>query len=37
MNGQVRHFRTYDELYWNVTDNDWEFVIENATCTVRLP
>lgn len=35
--GQVRYFQSYDELYWNVTGNDWEFVIEQASGTVRLP
>ncbi len=34
---QVRFFQTYDELYWNVTGNDWEFVIDKASCSVRLP
>lgn len=35
--GQLRYFATHDELYWNVTGNAWEFSIEKASCTVRLP
>lgn len=35
--GQLRYFATHDELYWNVTGNAWEFIIEEANCTVRLP
>jgi uncharacterized membrane protein len=27
----------YDELYWNVTGNDWPVPIESATATVTLP
>jgi len=26
-----------DELYWNVTGNEWEVPIENATATLTLP
>lgn len=26
-----------DEIYWNVTGNDWDFVIEKATATITLP
>ncbi len=34
---QVRHFETYDEIYWNATGNYWAFPIEQARATVRLP
>ncbi len=34
---QVRYFDGYDELYWNVTGNYWNFPILNATAVVRLP
>lgn len=34
---QLRHFDTYDELYWNVTGNFWDFPILEADVTVRLP
>ena len=34
---QLRHFDTHDELYWNVTGNDWAFPIDRATAVVRLP
>ncbi len=37
VNRQVGFFDGYDELYWNVTGNDWDFVIEAATVTVQLP
>ena len=32
--GYVKH---YDELYWNVTGNGWNFLIERATAMVVLP
>jgi len=34
---QVGFFEDHDELYWNVTGNDWEFSIEKASATVHLP
>ena len=34
---QLGLFADHDELYWNVTGNDWTFVIERATATVTLP
>jgi uncharacterized membrane protein YgcG len=34
---QLRYFDTHDELYWNVTGNDWAFPIDHATARVRLP
>ncbi len=34
---QVRFFKTYDEIYWNVTGNGWGFVIKRASATVNLP
>ncbi len=36
-NRQVGFFKDYDELYWNVTGNGWDFQIESATATVELP
>lgn len=36
-NRQLGYFDDHDELYWNVTGNGWEFVIEKATATVTLP
>ena len=36
-NYQLGFFAEYDELYWNVTGNAWDFSIEKATATVRLP
>jgi uncharacterized membrane protein YgcG len=35
--GQIGFFDTYDELYWNVTGNDWAFYIEQASATITLP
>jgi len=35
--GQLGYFDGYDELYWNVTGNDWDFVIAEATAEVILP
>ena len=36
-NRQLGFFEEHDELYWNVTGNGWEFVIEAASADVRLP
>ena len=36
-NRQIGFFDTYDELYWNVTGNAWEFGIDRAEGIVRLP
>ena len=30
------YFAEHDELYWNVTGNDWAFPIDAAGATVRL-
>jgi hypothetical protein len=34
---QLGYFKDHDELYWNVTGNDWKFPIENASAVVHLP
>jgi uncharacterized membrane protein YgcG len=34
---QLGFLKDYDELYWNVTGNDWIFPIEKASANVRLP
>ena len=34
---QIGFFADYDELYWNVTGNDWSFPIDTATATIVLP
>ena len=34
---QIGFFDEYDELYWNVTGNGWDFVIERARAVVQLP
>jgi hypothetical protein len=36
-NRQIGFFEEHDELYWNVTGNDWIFPIDRAVATVRLP
>lgn len=36
-NRQLGFFEDHDELYWNVTGNDWAFPILNASATVQLP
>ena len=33
----LRKYETHDELYWNVTGDDWEVPILKATATVHLP
>ncbi|MFO7599761.1 MAG: DUF2207 domain-containing protein [Candidatus Desulfacyla sp.] len=34
---QLGFFESYDELYWNVTGNDWTFPIERAEAVVQIP
>ncbi|MGD8310475.1 MAG: DUF2207 domain-containing protein [Chromatiales bacterium] len=34
---QLGFFDDHDELYWNVTGNDWAFPIEQASARVTLP
>lgn len=33
----VGFYDDYDEVYWNVTGNNWEFIIDNATFRLVLP
>jgi len=33
----IRTFEDHDELYWNVTGNEWPVVIQNANVFVILP
>lgn len=33
----VRFQKDFDELYWNVTGNEWQFPIEHASVRVTLP
>jgi uncharacterized membrane protein YgcG len=35
--GQIRSYQDYDELYWNVTGNQWRFPIRAASVEIRLP
>lgn len=34
---QIGFFEDYDELYWNVTGNGWEFPINSASAEIHLP
>jgi uncharacterized membrane protein YgcG len=34
---QIGFFDDFDELYWNVTGNEWDFTIEKASAEVVLP
>jgi uncharacterized membrane protein YgcG len=34
---QLRRFDNHDEVYWNVTGNDWAFPIEKASALITLP
>ena len=36
-NRQLGFFKDHDELYWNVTGTGWEFDIESASASVKLP
>jgi uncharacterized membrane protein len=33
----IRFFDDHDELYWNVTGDDWDVPIESATAHIELP
>jgi uncharacterized membrane protein YgcG len=33
----IGRFKDYDELYWNVTGNGWDFPIDRASATITLP
>ncbi|MDR1200541.1 MAG: DUF2207 domain-containing protein [Tannerellaceae bacterium] len=35
--GHIGFFDDYDELYWNVTGNEWAFSIDEASATIQLP
>ena len=35
--GVLRDFTDHDELYWNVTGNDWQVEIQRAEAAVSLP
>jgi len=37
MSDQAGRFGDFDEIYWNVTGNEWAFPIEHAEATVVLP
>ncbi len=34
---QIRFLTDHDELFWNVTGNEWSFPILSATASLRLP
>jgi len=33
----LKFFEEHDELYWNVTGDEWEIPIENASANIELP
>ncbi|MEO8066648.1 MAG: DUF2207 domain-containing protein [Flavobacteriales bacterium] len=35
--GQVGFFPDYDEIYWNVSGNGWDFPIDSISATIHLP
>ena len=37
MTNMIGFFEDYDEIYWNVTGNDWTFPIKQVEVRVRLP
>ncbi len=37
VSGALMAFQGYDELYWNITGNDWLVPIEESSATIRLP
>jgi uncharacterized protein YkvS len=34
---QIGYFDNYDEIYWNVTGNGWDFPIDKVSCQIMLP
>ncbi len=34
---RIRFFEDHDELYWNVTGNEWENPIDLVTARIELP
>ncbi len=34
---QLKFLKNFDELYWNVTGNGWNFRIDSAKCTIIIP
>ena len=36
-NRQIRFFKEFDELYWNVTGNNWAFPIDQVIARISLP
>lgn len=34
---QIGFYDNYDEIYWNVTGNEWDFPIQQVSCQVFLP
>ena len=34
---EIGRFKSFDELYWNATGNQWIFPIDEATARIRLP
>jgi hypothetical protein len=37
LNRVLRFFYDYDEIYWNVTGNDWSFRILESSANIKLP
>ncbi len=35
--GQVGFFPGYDEIYWNVNGNGWDFPVDSISAVIRLP
>ncbi|MBK9597490.1 MAG: DUF2207 domain-containing protein [Flavobacteriales bacterium] len=35
--GQVGFFPSYDEIYWNVNGNGWDFRIDSVSASIHLP
>lgn len=35
--GAINFLKDYDELYWNVTGNDWDFTIDKAQIEITFP
>lgn len=37
LEGQIRYFEDFDEIYWNVNGFDWTVPVNNVTASVKLP
>ncbi|MFA5829321.1 MAG: DUF2207 domain-containing protein [Candidatus Gracilibacteria bacterium] len=37
VNHAIRYYKDHDEIYWNITGNDWPVAIEHTEASITLP